>query len=421
MHGADAVRAFVEPGGFSSLNLGDEVMLRVALSRTYARWPGACMTVNTSDGPGLQRNFPGLHSSDPLGARVWSADLYWRRLPWLFGRGWRAARRRAPGVATAVADAVARSRGAAPNAASQYRRAVRNADLVLVAGSGAMTDAFPHRTGEVLATLSLAAGTRAVSAVVGQGIGPLARPGLLGLVAQTLPEVDVIALREGLFGPELLARAGVNLSRVTVTGDDTIEAAHARRAPQLGSDVGLNLRVATYSGVNRVEAQAIVAATRTFASGHAAELQQIVISRHAGETDEQHLGAPVESLDGDHFERCMSAVARCRVCVVGSYHAAVFALSAGVPVVAVVGSRYYAQKFAGLAAQFGSEGLVLVCAGTPTTAADVCAAAERLWQEAPRLRPSLLTEATRQVAASTASYDHVFDVVDHRRSQVLST
>ena len=49
----------------------------------------------------------------------------------------------------------------------------------------------------------------------------------------------------------------------------------------------------------------------------------------------------------------MNQIARCRVVITGSYHAGVFALSQGIPVVAIVNSDYYSSKFIGLADQFG--------------------------------------------------------------------
>ena len=40
----------------------------------------------------------------------------------------------------------------------------------------------------------------------------------------------------------------------------------------------------------------------------------------------------------------LTAIADCRVVVTGSYHAAVFALSMGVPAVGLAASRYYARQ-----------------------------------------------------------------------------
>ena len=52
--------------------------------------------------------------------------------------------------------------------------------------------------------------------------------------------------------------------------------------------------------------------------------------------------------------RLIEQISRCRLVIVGSYHAAVFALAQGVSAIGLAGNAYYLQKFEGLAAnQFG--------------------------------------------------------------------
>jgi colanic acid/amylovoran biosynthesis protein len=71
-------------------------------------------------------------------------------------------------------------------------------------------------------------------------------------------------------------------------------------------------------------------------------------------------------------------VRRCRTVVTGSYHAAVFALAAGVPVVCLSKSSYYDQKFSGLAALMpaGAVTLVRLSEGTDGLAPAVASAWE---------------------------------------------
>ena len=276
-----------------------------------------------------------------------------------------------------------------------------------------MTDAFAPRASELLETLRLGAESGATTAMVGQGIGPLSGAALMSQFRDAMTRVDMIALREGTFAPTLLARAGVDPQRVVVTGDDTIEAAYALRAGQLGTDIGINVRVADYSGVAPGQAQTVVAAAAELAAQHGSLLRQVVISRHEDEHDSEFMASAVLDAEGSTFQACMGAVNRCRVCIVGSYHAAVFSLSVGVPVVAIVGSPYYAQKFGGLAGQFDG-GILLVQAGRPSSIDDMRTAAEHLWTRAPVLRPVLLKQARRQIAASSAAYEKLFDLVDER-------
>ena len=107
-------------------------------------------------------------------------------------------------------------------------------------------------------------------------------------------------------------------------------------------------------------------------------------------------------------------MAGCRAVVTGSYHAGVFALSQGIPVVGLAKSPYYRQKFAGLAAQFG-EGCRVV--GLPRGAAELSADIFRAWQDAPRLRPRLQERAREQAEDSRRAYLRLKELFDSRRSK----
>ena len=55
----------------------------------------------------------------------------------------------------------------------------------------------------------------------------------------------------------------------------------------------------------------------------------------------------------------MREISKCRLVITGSYHAGVFALAMGIPVIALIASEYYVDKFYGLQMQFGN-GLEMV-------------------------------------------------------------
>ena len=59
-------------------------------------------------------------------------------------------------------------------------------------------------------------------------------------------------------------------------------------------------------------------------------------------------------------------IKHCRLVVTGSYHAGVFALAQGIPVIGLVATEYYQWKFDGLAHQFG-EGCRVLRVGTSIT------------------------------------------------------
>jgi colanic acid/amylovoran biosynthesis protein len=93
------------------------------------------------------------------------------------------------------------------------------------------------------------------------------------------------------------------------------------------------------------------------------------------------------------------------VVVTGSYHAAVFALAQGIPVVALVSSTYYEQKFAGLSELFagGCTPVALDTRVDVTIPSTVIAA----WDRAPDLRRSLLQAAAWQVEQGRAAYQRL--------------
>jgi polysaccharide pyruvyl transferase WcaK-like protein len=110
----------------------------------------------------------------------------------------------------------------------------------------------------------------------------------------------------------------------------------------------------------------------------------------------------------------IAQVARCRVVMAGSYHAAVFALSMGIPVVALAGSEYYRDKMLGLADMFGL-GCRVEFVRLPDFPSRLDAALEELWGSAPELRPSLLAAADRQIRLVRAAYGRIRDLVNARR------
>jgi polysaccharide pyruvyl transferase WcaK-like protein len=97
--------------------------------------------------------------------------------------------------------------------------------------------------------------------------------------------------------------------------------------------------------------------------------------------------------------------------VATTYHSAVFALSQGIPVVAMSGSAYYDNKLLGLRGQFG-EGCAVLETSDGALAARVEAAVDEAWENAPRLRTSLLEAADSQIRASREAYGRALDLIE---------
>ena len=98
--------------------------------------------------------------------------------------------------------------------------------------------------------------------------------------------------------------------------------------------------------------------------------------------------------------------ARCRVVVTGAYHAAVFALAQGIPVIALAKSDYFAKKLLGLEDQFG-EGCQTVLLTEPDLPEDSKGSIESAWQNAEKLRATVQTATLRQIELSRRSYDRL--------------
>jgi colanic acid/amylovoran biosynthesis protein len=114
--------------------------------------------------------------------------------------------------------------------------------------------------------------------------------------------------------------------------------------------------------------------------------------------------------DPDTFSKVIEQIRDCRVVVTGSYHAGVFALAQGIPVVGLAKSDYYRDKFLGLADQFGT-GCESVFLTDPQWPGTLAAAIDKMWQLAEQARPQLLDAARRQVELSRAAYQHFRELI----------
>ena len=117
----------------------------------------------------------------------------------------------------------------------------------------------------------------------------------------------------------------------------------------------------------------------------------------------------------------LTAIADCRVVVTGSYHAAVFALSMGVPAVGLAASRYYVDKFKGLADQFG-PGCEVVRTVTATRApAEVRDRVTDLGTGPTSVRPLLRSRRRASSSSVEEAYAKVHELVDRRRQADAKT
>ena len=414
------MRVFVDPGDYTLGNLGDVAMLQVALRRLRANWPDARLDVLVR---GAELDAPSFHGAEPVpyqGMADWFAEravlgsAYDRLAPGLRAglKGLQqVARRSWPGLfETAMRVRTSRS----PATAQGVRRflsAARSATLHVVAGQGTFTDHARIHAGDVLNLLELMERRGIPTALLGQGIGPLTDTQLRARMARVLGRAQLIALREGRRSPGLVAELGIPPERVRVTGDDAIELAFEACSDRPGSDLGVNLRVARSAGTTDDAIAPVRAAVGAFVRQRAIACRAIPIAK--GPTGDAVAIAGVLSGTGYSGDAgagllrpsdCIREVGQCRMLVTGAYHAAVFALSQGVPAACLSASQYFADKFDGLRAQFGA-GCEVVHLEGGDFAGRLTAVMDRLWDGADALRAPLLAAARLQVEASRAAYD----------------
>jgi colanic acid/amylovoran biosynthesis protein len=413
------MRILVEPSDYVLLNSGDTAMLEVAVSRLSALRPDAVIEVLTD----IPDRYPFLGPNvQPLGASGRHAfiarRMRLREQPPGFLINRQSVRRWIRKVVGVPGD----SKAAKIEAFVDH---VRRADLVVATGMGGITDAFPEYTLGLLTTVELAIRHGAVTAMMGQGIGPLTKPDLIAHAKQILPKVDLISLRERRASEPLLRSLGVPADRIMTTGDDAIEMAYDARvgAGQPGRGLGINLRAALYAEVDATMVVDIRNAIQQAAHLLGAPLIPVPISRFPGEADHVTISALLSSGTGEKADggvsidsprKVIDQIRMCRAVVTGSYHAAVFAMAMGVPVVGLGRSSYYIDKFYGLAEQFGG-GCEVVRLEVPVVESTIVEAIERAWRSADAMRPQLLAAAAHQVELSRAAYRKLNDLLSVRR------
>jgi polysaccharide pyruvyl transferase WcaK-like protein len=430
------MRILVEPSDYRLLNRGDAASLCAALDGLRALWPEAVIEVLTEDPASVLAIAPSVTTRSTAGHAAWNwpevvGGVVPRRLLGTFDTIPTSAdaeiRARWPGLAER------RLRRACPAHAGAaemqgYLAAVAGADLVVVTGMGGITDEFGVYAIGVLGTLSLAAGHGVPSAMLSQQIGPAVSGRLRRVARRVLPDVGMIALRESRRSLSMVRELGVDPGNVRTTGDDTVAFVHALSSPTPGHGMGLNLRAASYSGLDRAMAARVGAVVRAASERLGAPLVGLPVSENEEEDDAGVISRMSDPEDPAPYPAItdlpgfVALVQKCRIVVAGSYHAAVFAVAQGVPAVCITNSPYYDQKFAGLRDLFG-EGCEVVGLGD-TWPADLETAIDRAWARAHEVRAPLLHAAARQVEAGRAAYAALPELVErgavHRQASLRS-
>jgi polysaccharide pyruvyl transferase WcaK-like protein len=404
------VQILIDHSGYELRNLGDASMLQVCVRRMQEAFPAARVDVITTAPERLEALCPGtlpVRSSlvDKPGVRA---------LPQSGGlaleQAWKAC---GPYL---VHSPGRPSRSSARD--SSVLQAIRRADAVVAAGGGYLTDAWWWHAAGVLSVLRAAQRLGKPTAMFGQGLGPLTNTAIRRQASTVLPGLRVLGLRERVTGVPLAEELRMPSDRLAVTGDDALEmATMATPDPPLDQDVlGVNVRLADYTNLSFSEVGALRTVIAELATDRPIALQALPISRHA---DSDDLASTAQLLAGLSPRQLVleeittpaaliHATARCRAVITASYHAAVFALAAGVPAVCVSHSPYYDGKFRGLVDLF-PEAAAFVQLQRPGALEELRWSLAQAWNAPAKVREGARLSAAHQVRNGRALYARFLD------------
>ncbi len=423
------MRILVENSGYHLRNMGDLAMLQVAIDRLQKFWPDALIQVFTKSPERLIEYCPNTLPLSASGRKSWLSPLIntnkyvpsqrftkqWTNVESKFKNSF-------PLLASSFLKFKVKNKPNLVKDIEEFIDAVSNADLVVASGGGYITSTFKPTAIGALETLGLAIRLGKPTVMFGHGLGPINDDELLNITKKVLPAVNLITLREKRAGIPLLKSLNVSSERVITTGDDAVELAYQARSAVMGNAIGVNLRVAKYSNVDQSVVKVVRSSLHDAAKNHDAALLPVPIDHLFLEgyvepdsvTIQKLLEGYDDTSDGgkslDTPLMVIKQVGLCRVVVTGSYHAGVFALSQGIPVIGLAKSMYYVDKFSGLADQFG-VGCEVILLDDPQLKTKLVASINKAWESSENLRPQLLETARKQVDLGLAAYQRMYEMV----------
>lgn len=255
----------------------------------------------------------------------------------------------------------------------------RQYDALFIAGGGDMNDCFPEALWRCCALVHVFARAGKPVILSGQQLGPVSCPASRRLLLSALRSVSYVGVREPTDSLRLCKEAGLKESQFVVCGDDSLgmAAADSREVDGLMQAYGLsprgfiavNLRIAPYSPVSDDAILAFTAMLAELSAICGVELVVVPVSVDEAESDvdsgrmlASHMsGVRMKVIRGGGLsgQLIKGLLGRAMGAVGVSYHFNTFALSHGVPAVAVYSGDYYHQKAKGLAAFWGDDRLAM--------------------------------------------------------------
>jgi colanic acid/amylovoran biosynthesis protein len=421
----------IELGAHYLNNFGDVSMFIVGLERIQALVPSATLYIHTSVPEKIKELFPQVQTIPLNGSALWYQTWFptvsgWKRfarLGYFLKRLESWAKLRYPRGVLNLYRTWLRLRNRLGSQTERLNQMdifisiVAKSDIFVMTGHGGLTDEFMANDKRYLSIMESFLHHKKKVFLFGVGMGPLTMPELTIPARKALSRVNFIGIREKRTIPTLLKKFGVPENRYAVTGDDALELAYKLRNTQMGSALGMNIRMASYSEVTDSLAPKLRKAFDDFSQTTPTDFLPIPISiSHERISDieavrqlvgDEHVPPEEWNRVYDTTEDVIRQISRCRVVVTGSYHAAVFALAQGIPVVGLAKSDYYMSKFRGLLDLF-DVGMEVVILDGQTIDQRLTWAIRYLWENAEALRPAILSATEAQIEAGQRAYQTAF-------------
>jgi polysaccharide pyruvyl transferase WcaK-like protein len=450
------MRILIDTVSDAMRNKGNVALLQVAAERLAKLWPDASIEVITSSPYLLKLYCPDAQPVSPYNQYDWTSNSILlepmlRKMPSPFLRFFLEVREEAwyrwptlvPNLTGNKLRSLVHSSGkqinGAPKPSEDLEKAeigaidnkdnilkmLNGIDLFVVSGAQHMSDPVRDGAFHTLERLELATQLGIPTAMVGQGIGPIHDLDLFERAKEVLPRVNFIFVREAQSSVQLLKSLGVDSKRIVFTGDDAVELAYMARKQFYGPCIGLSVRIAEYTRIENDHLESIRKVLSQKTKQYHAPLLAIPISYSPQELDDSVLrrlfpGTKQIFPALNRFETPIGTIhkiSRCRLMVTGTFHAAVFALAQGIPVVGLAKSEMYMDKFNGLASQFG-EGCQVLHLEDKEFSDRLDRAIDEAWSSAARVRPMLLQTAARQIEIGNAAYRRIHEVVESKKDRV---
>lgn len=412
----------IENSGYHLRNLGDAAMLQAACRLILNHRPNARVRVFTTNPDRLTMLCPGVEPITPLGQSAWlSAKCYplpRRLLPqslcdvlFVNEKDYKYAY---PEKALARMQRRGDYQQYHAEKVESWLAAIAWTDAVVATGGGYFTDAFGGHLEGLLHTVRWAQHKGKTTAFFGQGLGPLQSKRLRRLAGTALGVARCVSLREGLDGLTLGKSLGCNTADWKVTGDDAFVGLCSFKPTLNSGDIlGINLRVASYAGVDKAAFTVLAEAleyTRAALGGMWMPLP-VDLCPTRGDAPQTLSLLAEETLSPNYRlptvpQDLVNLVSHCRAVITGSYHAAVFALALGTPVVAFAANAYYASKFKGLKTFFG-DGVLIIDPTAVGLKSTLMEAVRSQW-DMPNIQREHLVERARGIADSVTSFYQEF-------------